>query len=287
MSKISYLSESTLRFFSDKHCPSCGSDNVKVVDSKFVVTRLFKCQNCLILFRHPKDSSEFNLKFYQKNYSQSDGITTDLPSKQDLEILKANNFKGKNADLYCSIFSELFNGKPTNEIKLVDYGCSWGYQSFQFLKKGFNCSSFDISKPRAEYGNANLGLSIKVEESQLPQANDIFFSSHVIEHVPSPSKMIEFGLQRLQSGGYFIAESPNGSDEFRKKDPTYFHRLWGRVHPNMLTADFYANIFSSVPYLITTSPFENIITELNAWDKKDQKILDLSGPELLVIAKKI
>lgn len=286
MSKISYLTESALRYFSDKHCPSCGGSNVEVVDTKFIVTRLFKCKDCLLLFRHPKDSAEFNFKFYQKNYAQS-GITTDLPSKVDLEMLKANNFKGKNAGLYIAIFSELFKGKPLNEIKLIDYGCSWGYQSYQFLKKGFDCSSFEISKPRAEYGNLNLGLSIKVDESQLPQANHIFFSCHVIEHVPSPPNMIEFGLNRLQSGGYFVAESPNGSTPFRTKKPDYFHQLWGQVHPNMLTADYYSNIFSSLPYFITTSPFDNVITELTHWDKKSHKILDLGGSELLVIAKKL
>ena len=287
MSKISYLTESALRYFSDKHCPSCGGGDVEVVDTKFIVTRLFKCRKCLLLFRHPKDSAEINFKFYQKKYNQSDGITTDLPSQKDLEILKANNFKGKNADLYNAIFSELFKGKPAREIKLIDYGCSWGYQSYQFLKKGFDCSSFEISKPRAEYGNSNLKLSIKTDESQLPSANHIFFSCHVIEHVPSPRKMIEFGLDRLQGGGYFVAESPNGSSPFRRKQPDYFHHLWGKVHPNMLTADFYSHIFSNLPYFITTSPFDNVITELNHWDKKGHKILDLSGSELLVIAKKL
>ncbi len=288
-SKISYLTNSALRYFSEKRCPSCGCDKVEVVDSKFVVTRLFRCKKCFLLFRHPKDSTEFNFKFYQQNYTQEDGITTDLPSKEELEILTQNNFKGKNknVDFYNSVFLNLFSGKNPGEIKLVDYGCSWGYQSFQFVKKGFSCSSFEISKPRAEYGNLNLGLSIKTDDSQLPPANHIFFSCHVIEHVPSPHRMIELGLNLLQSGGYFVAESPNGSPSFRVKSPEHFHHLWGEVHPNMLTGDFYSNVFSSNPYLITSSPFDNVISELKNWDQKSQKILDLGGSELLIIAKKV
>ena len=37
----------------------------------------------------------------------------------------------------------------------------------------------------------------------------------------------------------------------------------------------------------SASPFDNLITELSHWDKKSHKILDLSGPELLVISKKL
>jgi hypothetical protein len=51
--------------------------------------------------------------------------------------------------------------------------------------------------------------------------------------------MIELGLSLLQSGGYFVAESPNGSPSFRVNSPEYFHHLWGEVHPRrMLSEDF-------------------------------------------------
>jgi hypothetical protein len=286
MSKISYLVGSTLRYFSSKGCPSCGGNDVAIIDTKYIVTRLFKCKKCLLLFRHPKDSSEFNFKFYQKKYSQK-GLTTDLPSAEELESLKANNFKGKTAALYTKIFLELFKDVEPQKIKLVDYGCSWGYQSYQFLKSGFDCNSFEISRPRAEFGNTHLGLAIKTEESELPSANDIFFSCHVIEHVPSPGKMIEFGLDHLQRGGYFVAECPNGSDVFRKNKPDLFHVLWGMVHPNMLTAEYYSKVFEKLPHFITTSPFDNIIDELRGWDGKSGQILDLTGSELLVVAKKV
>ena len=286
MSRISYLAGSALRYLSSKVCPSCGSSNVTIIDTKYFVTRLFKCNNCLLLFRHPKDSSEFNFKFYQKKYSQK-GLTTDLPSAEELESLKVNNFKGKSAALYTDIFLELFREVELKKIKVIDYGCSWGYQSFQFLNSGFDCSSFEISRPRAEYGNSKLGLSIRTDESELPFANDIFFSCHVIEHVPSPGKMIEFGFNHLKSDGYFVAESPNGSDAFRKSNPDLFHLLWGQVHPNMLTADFYAKFFARLPHFISTSPFENVIAEIRTWDRRNNKILDLSGSELLVVAKKL
>ena len=59
--------------------------------------------------------------------------------------------------------------------------------------------------------------------------------------------MVELGLSLLQNRGYFVAESPNGSHSFRMKRPQEFHHLWGKVDPNLLTADFYSNIFIIEP----------------------------------------
>ncbi|GHB62892.1 class I SAM-dependent methyltransferase [Persicitalea jodogahamensis] len=113
--------------------------------------------------------------------------------------------------MWSVVVSILFSNIAPNDISILDYGSSWGYQSFQFLKEGYNCSSYEISKQRAEFGNNKLRLNIQTDEQSLPEFNDIFFSSHVIEHVPSPSKMIKLGTKLLKENGYFIEISPNGS----------------------------------------------------------------------------
>jgi 2-polyprenyl-3-methyl-5-hydroxy-6-metoxy-1,4-benzoquinol methylase len=284
--KLNYFINSALRYNSKKQCPSCGSKNYDLSDQKYLVTRLLKCADCNLLYRHPTDSAEFNFKFYQKQYTQDDGITTNLPNKAEIQSMIQNNFPGKNVDMYIGMFQTLFKGKVNNQIKVVDYGCSWGYQSYQFLKAGFECVPYEISRHRADFGNTELNLSIITDEKDIPLENDIFFSSHVIEHVPSPHTMIQVGLDKLKKGGFFIAESPNGSDSFREKYPDWFHRFWGRVHPNYLSDAFYAKALKDHPFLITSSPFETVLDQVGAWDQNSQQILDVSGPELLVIAKK-
>ena len=88
---------------------------------------------------------------------------------------------------------------------------------------------------------------------------------------------------KLNSGGYFIAISPNGSSSYRKKDPTGFHLAWGKVHPNYLNVDFYKTIFKDVPYYIGSSPFN--VPAIQEFKAEDQIIDDLSSEELIVIAK--
>jgi len=253
------------------------------VDQKYFFTRLFECQECHLQFRHPSDSKAFNEEFYQTDYEQDDGITTDLPSAEVLHQMISNNFANspKNAEPVINLWQSLF--ARLDEIKAIDYGCSWGYMSYQFIKKGVQLQSFEISKPRAVFGNKNLGLDIKMDVKNLQPENNLFYSSHVIEHVPSITDMINQAKRLLKREGFFVAECPNGSTAFRKINASGFHQCWGLVHPNYLSDKFYQQLFKSNPYLITSTPFS--LDAIRQWDGKSQVTLETSGGQLLVIAK--
>jgi 2-polyprenyl-3-methyl-5-hydroxy-6-metoxy-1,4-benzoquinol methylase len=281
--KFKYLVRSAYHYLSPIKCTNCGSQRVEQSDRKYFFTRLFECQDCKLQFRHPVDTKAFNEKFYQEDYVQDDGITTDLPSTELLKQMVNSNFANspKNADpvlaLWKSVFSDL------RQVKAIDYGCSWGYMSFQFLKQGVQLQSYEISRPRAKFGNAHLGLSIKSDVKDLTSGNDLFYNSHVIEHVPSISDMVNEAKRLLKPNGYFFAECPNGSLAFRKKNPSEFHQGWGLVHPNYLSDKFYQHLFRECPYLISSAPFP--LEAIREWDGNSQQTLDTSGGQLLVIAR--
>ncbi|RYY43288.1 MAG: methyltransferase domain-containing protein [Chitinophagaceae bacterium] len=281
MKKHQYLLRSVARFNTKKHCPYCMGSKSKVVDRKFFVTTLNECSDCKLLFRHPVDTVEFNHKFYQEEYEQNDGMTTDLPSEDELGNLMAANFVGTTRDFTGKIntIKSLLDARvPT----VVDYGANWGYTSYQFKQAGCNVQSYEISVPRANYGK-KLGLEILTNEKQLKKEVDVFFNSHVIEHLPSIKNMFLLAQSLLKNEGLFVAYCPNGSEEFREKQPEIFHRFWGQVHPNYLSASFFANVFKDVPYLLGSenAPTEDVL----AWNRNSQKTLDLSGSELFVFAK--
>jgi 2-polyprenyl-3-methyl-5-hydroxy-6-metoxy-1,4-benzoquinol methylase len=281
--KVGYLFDSALRYFEPVRCTCCGSANCRVIDRKYLVTRLFECENCHIYFRHPVEKSTQNKEFYQEQYQEVDNITALLPSRAELEEMKKNGFvKGnKNADRYHQLFQQVIpDRKP---LAVIDYGCSWGYISWQLKEYGHQVQSYEISQSRAAYGNREMGLHIITEEDQLLPEVDIFFSSHVIEHHPSITSMVNLAKKLLKPGGYFIAVSPNGSNDFRRKNPTGFSQGWGKVHPHYLNAAFYKTIFSDLAYYIGSSPFNfNVIKPLEA---KQQIIDELSGDELICIAR--
>jgi hypothetical protein len=281
--KFKYLLRSGANFFSSRKCPHCGGSTLRQIDRKYIVTKLFECQTCFLRFRHPVDNKNFNEAFYQEDYVQEDGITTDLPGDDELKSMLADNFRGsaKNVGGILDLWKSLF-GK-TEGLKAVDYGSSWGYMSYQFRQSGVDIQSFEISKPRAVFGNTKLGLNIRSDVSQLKPGNELVYSSHVIEHVPSVSDMVSASKRLLTQEGMFVAESPNGSDAFRKSDPHGFHKGWGLVHPNYLSEKFYQKLFQSNPYFITSTPFD--LNAISAWDGKSQVVHKTGGAQLLVIAK--
>jgi transcription elongation factor Elf1 len=281
--KVRYLLSSLLSSGQRVRCPYCKNHDCREIDRKYFVTKLLECQVCHLYFRFPVDRVNENANFYQTDYQESDKITTGLPDKDSLEKMKRERFtaEDKNADRYLQIFAKLFPGE--DNLRIIDYGSSWGYTSYQFKLAGHQVQGFEISLPRASYGVKNLEVDICSDEKLLRKENHIFFSSHVIEHHPDIAAMIELGKSLLMNGGYFIAFCPNGSQAFRQKYPEVFHRFWGKVHPNFLNAEFYKHIFEDQPYYIASSPI--VPGKLRPLQEPDKVVDDLSGEELMVVVK--
>ena len=281
--KFVYLIDSLLASGQKTQCTYCGSGNCKEIDRKYLFTKLMECQNCHLYFRFPTDKKETNADFYQIDYKESDQITTELPDYSSLKQMKINDFRtaNKNGDRYLDLFARLF--PSVGSLKIIDYGCSWGYLTYQFKKAGHQVQGYEISRPRAEFGIKQLDLEIYTDESLLGKGNDIFFSSHVIEHHPDIAAMIRLGESLLKEGGYFVAFCPNGSAAYRIKNKEAFHHAWGKVHPNYLNADFYKYVFGDRPYYISSSPIKK--ENIHPLQENEAVIDDLSGEELLIIVK--
>jgi SAM-dependent methyltransferase len=218
-------------------CPNCKSDlrKASTVDTKYWVTALVECPNCLLLVRTPTDDASESESFYQSNYSQ--GYTTDCPPDEELARLQATKFVGTERDYSrCIRFFE-FLGIP-KDARILDFGCSWGYGLYQMIESGYkNAEGFEVSLPRARYGIEKMSLPIRSNPAELVQSYDVIFSSHVLEHLPDFSLINEL-KGKLRNGGYFIAVTPNGTIDFKEADFNAFHQIWGKVHPVLLTRSF-------------------------------------------------
>lgn len=284
--KIKYLATCIRKQYAHEgfSCPSCGHSDSVGVDRKYLVTALRRCKHCQLLFRTPTTTSEENASFYQKKYTQN--FVTDLPSDEQLETYISRGFLDTERD-YSTYIDIVRRANGTNGNKVFDFGCSWGYGSWQFRQRGFEVESFEISASRAEFAKNKLGLKVHSSLSEVSGPFDIFFSSHVLEHVPSVKEAIDFGFSILKPGGLFVAVTPNGSADFRKKSPGAWHKLWGLVHPNFLDDIFYRSIFVGNPIFLSSDPYP--IQEIENWgiNQHETYISDkLSGEELLVIVKK-
>jgi 2-polyprenyl-3-methyl-5-hydroxy-6-metoxy-1,4-benzoquinol methylase len=234
--KASYLWwAATKMLTADTTCPACQSDNVRFVHRKYLVTSLHECQCCHIRFRVPKETSGRAKKLYTKEtYTQ--GFTTDLPSPTELNALIQTNFAGteKNFDGYIAVLKSVLS----DGARILDFGSSWGYGSWQMQRAGFDVYSYEVGEQRAAYAKEHLGCKTVTDLSTLYGTIDCLFSSHVIEHLPNPGILLDEAQKLLVPGGYFICYCPNGNPALENEKS--YHNVWGKVHPLFLTPGFMA-----------------------------------------------
>ena len=76
-----------------KECPNCSSIDLREIDHKYFITTLYKCDQCGLNHRHPKDSAKWLDQFYQHEYEIDTHMMTDLPSDSEIEKHKSENFE--------------------------------------------------------------------------------------------------------------------------------------------------------------------------------------------------
>jgi SAM-dependent methyltransferase len=225
-------------------------------------------------FRTPTDDPAANLLFYENEYTQ--GFTTAIPSDAALSEMKRSNFVGteKCYSYYISVLTQL-GLKPGSRV--FDYGCSWGYGSYQLARAGFEVASFEVAPSRRRYAHDKLGVSTVDDmdhvATDFASHFDCFFSAHVLEHVPSPARSFNYAMRLLRRGGLFVSFTPNGSEGNRAAEPNW-SKHWGEVHPNFIDDIFLDNSFKLSPRVVGSSPVSNASlpekSELKRLDKVDR-----------------
>jgi 2-polyprenyl-3-methyl-5-hydroxy-6-metoxy-1,4-benzoquinol methylase len=244
------------------------------------VTALVECAHCKLLYRTPTDSTTYNQDFYQAEYTE--GFTTECPDDEALESLKENGFAEETSG-YSSYVEVLKHLGLAAGSRVFDFGCSWGYGSYRLSSAGYEVEAFEISEPRCAYAVEKLGINATCDMAMVGRDYDLFFSAHVLEHVPDLRSTLEFARTITKPGGLFVAFTPNGSQSYRKSNWPLFHKAWGLVHPNFLQDAFYKHVFKDNPYLIASElpyPLERIAS----WNCLEQIVCDTSGWELMVAA---
>lgn len=278
--KINYLLRSFANMGQKKECPFCHQSNLQKIDTKFFVTQLLKCDNCGLSHRHPKDDEKWLRKFYQSEYSIDVHMMTDIPNDEELAQLKKDRFP------LLRSFDPYISAMLPDGAKIIDFGCSWGYNVFKLNASGYNAEGYELSKPRGSFGMDKLGVKIHDKLDHMPKDRDLVMSSHVIEHLSNIPEFIDFAKSHLKEDGIFMAFCPNGNDAYRQREPDIWHVNWGFLHPNFLDVDFGKKAFKNNPYIILTDDWDFNCKLIARWDGKSQVVGEKQdGKELLIIAK--
>lgn len=172
---------------------------------------------------------------------------------------------------------------------MLDFGCSWGYGTCQLRQQGFDAVGFEISRPRAEYGRAKLGLNIidtSDELAKLPEGSfDIVFSNHVVEHLPDIGAMFATLTRLLKQNGFVFHVLPNFMG--RKARAGYWVKWIGEDHPiapAMPFFDFAIPRAGLTKPVFGSNPFDDRMAQ--ALNGHPGASLSTEGDELLVFARK-
>jgi hypothetical protein len=284
INKMYYFIRMALKILDKKICPYCLEENYEIIEKKYFVTSLLKCKTCYLNYKHPADSKEFFTKHYQKDYKTIHSYMSDLPSEYILNELIEKNFPDNRS--YKKYFDALpFKINNRENIKIFEFGASWGYNIFKLVKEGYDAAGYELSVPRSNFGQENLKINLINNTYKIRNNNDIFFSNHVIEHLSDIKEFINLAKMKLSNEGFFVAFCPNGAKEYKSREPNVYKLTWGFEHPNLLDYEFASYLFKDNPHLILTGDWnfdEKLISE---WDGLSQKIgLKKDGKELLIIS---
>jgi cyclopropane fatty-acyl-phospholipid synthase-like methyltransferase len=220
-------------------------------------------------------------KFYQTEYRS--GFTTNCPSDEELSSLIRSSFRGSPKDFDSRIQLLDALGIKPGQHKVLDFGASWGYGTWQFAQWGFDAIGLEISQSRTRFGRQKLGVDLRTSAEEIAEPVDVFFSSHVIEHFSQPSLAIEQARKLLKPDGLFIAYTPNGCDEFRRVNPDSYHRSWGGVHPSYLDDRYWRRMFPDAWHFFASIPVD--LDCARNWNQESNCCLNLDSSELVFVAK--
>jgi 2-polyprenyl-3-methyl-5-hydroxy-6-metoxy-1,4-benzoquinol methylase len=286
MANVRFLSRIVAARFARqlKGCPNCGCSTGKLVGRKHLLLELRQCARCGLMFRWPKDTAVFAESFYQSDYCQ--GMTTEMPNSAKLEKLASSNFGGTEKDFSEKI--ELLKVLCPSG-KVLDFGASWGYATFQLRRAGYDTYGFEISRPRALFGNRELGLKIYSNKHELENHRgtfDVVFASHVLEHLPVFAGVIEFLRSMLAPRGGLLIFVPNCGGSTARRQGVHWGPMCCERHPLAFDAKFFRTGLPDHGFRVAvfSDPYdvEGIATKVRAATARENCT---DGDELMVWAQ--
>jgi 2-polyprenyl-3-methyl-5-hydroxy-6-metoxy-1,4-benzoquinol methylase len=102
------------------------------------------------------------------------------------------------------------NGYP---LRLLDIGCATGSLLNYFKQRGWEVCGVEICKEQAEYALEHHDIAVStlpLEENNFPENYfSVVTASHLIEHLNSPSLLVNEVFRILKTNGHFIVITPN------------------------------------------------------------------------------
>lgn len=114
--------------------------------------------------------------------------------------------------------------------RLLEVGCGSGAMLELMNRLGWDAEGIDFD-PKAVTAARSRGLKVALgsleQQGYASESFDAITTSHLIEHVPNPSTLVEKTLELLKPGGRLVVVTPNTASMGSK----IFGRTWRGLEP--------------------------------------------------------
>ncbi len=189
-------------------CPYCSSFLYYLMQRKKILIQVRKCKDCGLIYRWPVDRLEDACSFYDSKAYHGQQAT-DIPRLDILPQLVQQKFRGSEWDKTHRL--DFVRRLIGCRGRLLDFGCSWGYGTYQYAELGFDVIGLDISHTRVEFGRLNLKLDLHFDWSEFDKNIyfDVIIADHSLEHLYNIRETIEKFRMHSKPGSKLIIFTPN------------------------------------------------------------------------------
>jgi SAM-dependent methyltransferase len=231
--------EDTVR---DVACPICGSTRFKVRFPAGVaqINQVVSCSDCGFMYANPRhESADVVLMAEERDFDWRD-YAPQMFEKEQIQLGDTAATRRLLADLH------------PNRGKVLEIGCSFGFQLNEFRKEGWDVEGIEPNHNSARYAKEALSIPVVtsiLEEAEIPDSSvDVVVMLHVIEHIPDPVGTVKEIFRVLKPGGHAVLETP--------RYDTLMFRLFGKRersvacdgHIMFFTTDSLAQVYSQAGF---------------------------------------
>jgi SAM-dependent methyltransferase len=198
-------------------CNLCGLNRTKL----FLTMSGYayrQCTRCGLVYQNPRPVFSDLKKRYGSGYFEYESANED----NFFNLMKLGLRDAGFDDIYLDGAGNGGGGART----FLDVGCATGRLLDHVKRKGWRVNGVEICRESAEHGRLRYGLDIFIgtlEEAAFPPASfDVVHLSHLIEHVPDPTKLLlEIG-RVVKRDGHLLLTTPNvGGFQARVSGPRW------------------------------------------------------------------
>ncbi len=231
-SRVFYAADAAIGAATGSACPNCGRKrNPPVARKNAGLIAVRRCAGCELLYRPVGFEGGFLLEaYYSFVYTRAGLATAPQLAKEPAELARRMAADGRDR-------STLVESVVPSPARICILGCSWGYEMLPLRQRGYDVFGIELSRTRRAFGREKLGLPIypSVEHAAAEAGSvDVILSSHVLEHVPKVSQLVEAVTLALQPTSQ-IHVTPY-VEEYGPRNSS----LIGREHPIGVTRAFWS-----------------------------------------------